>query len=119
MNNWLDKKAFGQWCEDLAVEQLQGKGWRVLDRNVHFREGEIDIVAEVDGKLRFVEVKGRRSTRFGGVVEALTTEKVRRMKRAVMKWRAREKDWRVGEMWFLGVFVDGQGKVTIEEERIE
>ena len=126
MNNWLDKREFGVWCEDAAAAWLAGKGWHVLERNVRFREGEIDIVAVRGGgaglrggRLRFVEVKGRRSRSFGDVVEALTHKKLLRMRRAIWKWRERSGDRRPGEIWFLGVFVGQGGEVTIDEFLVE
>lgn len=119
MDNWLDKKEFGMWCEDQACKWLQGQGWQILERNVHFREGEVDIIAERDGALRFVEVKGRRSRTFGGVVEALTREKVRRIRLAVFRWRQISGNRQPGKLWFLGVFVDSSQRVTIEEHLIE
>lgn len=122
MNNWLDKKGFGVWCEDTAVDWLASNGWHVLERNVHFREGEIDVIVcrgAGPGRLRFVEVKGRRGESFGGVVEALTREKMRRMRKAIWRWRERSGDRRAGEIWFLGVLVGQDGEVTIEEFLVE
>ena len=114
------------WCEDAAAAWLAGKGWHVLERNVRFREGEIDAIVVRDGdvhgrrgELRFVEVKGRRTQTFGGVVEALTREKLRRMRRAIWRWRERSGDRRPGEIWFLGIFVERDGEVTIEEHLVE
>ena len=126
MDNWLDKKEFGVWCEGVAVDWLASKGWHALERNVRFREGEIDVIVERRssvhgrrGELQFVEVKGRRSETFGGVVEALTRKKLQRMRRAIWKWRERSGDRRPGEIWFLGVFVGRDGAVTIEEFLVE
>lgn len=58
--------------EDLAVAYLEGKGYRVLDRNYRFSREEIDIVAflpaeryEDGGELVFVEVKTRSGHGFG------------------------------------------------------
>ncbi len=55
----------GAWGEDLAAEFLRRKGFRIVDRNWKCRFGEVDIVAEGGGFLCFVEVKLRRSERFG------------------------------------------------------
>ena len=49
----------------MAAWYLQAKGYRILQRNYRTPMGEIDLVAK-DGKtLVFVEVKARRSYRFG------------------------------------------------------
>ena len=55
----------GAWGEDLAAEFLCREGFLIVDRNWKCRFGEIDIVAEGGGFLCFVEVKLRRSERFG------------------------------------------------------
>ena len=69
----------GQRGEHIAAAYLQRRGYRVLDRNVRRREGEIDLVAEHDGTLVFVEVKLRRPGAMGGALEALTEAKQRRL----------------------------------------
>jgi putative endonuclease len=53
----LARKATGTWGEDLAAEHLQGLGYTLMDRNVRFEIGELDIVAIDGDTLVFVEVK--------------------------------------------------------------
>ncbi|WP_201352425.1 YraN family protein [Hydrogenimonas urashimensis] len=50
-------RAVGNRAETIATEFLMRQGCRIVDRNVYSRFGEIDIVAEKAGVLRFVEVK--------------------------------------------------------------
>ncbi len=52
-----NKQNVGQIGEDLATEYLQNKNFTIVDRNYHKKWGEIDIVAEKDGVIHFVEVK--------------------------------------------------------------
>ena len=63
----------GAWGEDLAAAYLEKHGLRVHARNWRPRHGfgEIDIVAREGDTLVFVEVKARRSTRFGEPGEAV------------------------------------------------
>jgi putative endonuclease len=56
----------GDAAEDAACARLTAAGCRILARNVRFREGELDIVADDGGTLVFVEVRMRRSDGFGG-----------------------------------------------------
>ena len=65
--------------ERAAERALVDAGYRILDRNFRSRGGELDIVAEENGVLCFVEVKGRRSVAFGTPAEAITAEKERRV----------------------------------------
>jgi len=52
-----DTKKIGQIGEDIACQFLIRKGFRILDRNFSKKHGEVDIVAEKSGIVRFVEVK--------------------------------------------------------------
>jgi putative endonuclease len=71
----------GRLAEDFAVGFLQEKGYKVIDRNFRSRFGEIDIVAEDNGCLVFVEVKARWSQRFGSPEEAVTPQKLYKIRR--------------------------------------
>ncbi len=65
--------------EDLATEYLQKKGYRIIERNFRQRYGEIDIIAIKDEVLVFIEVKTRKSERFGTPLEAITPWKLREL----------------------------------------
>ena len=71
----VNKRERGAQGENLAVDYLKKKGYRILERNFRFERGEIDIVAEDNGELVFVEVKARRSTSFGEPEDAVTISK--------------------------------------------
>lgn len=51
------KRAIGDTGEGVACRYLEGKGYKVLERNYLRPWGEIDIIAEKAKKLYFVEVK--------------------------------------------------------------
>lgn len=74
-------RAVGDWGEDLVARFVAEQGWEVLDRNWRCPAGEIDLVARDGTTLVFVEVKTRRSTRFGSPVEAVTRAKLARLRR--------------------------------------
>jgi putative endonuclease len=71
----------GKLAEDFAVGFLQEKGYKIIDRNFRSRFGEIDIVAEESGTLVFVEVKARWSQKFGSPEEAVTPQKLYRIRK--------------------------------------
>jgi len=62
----------GQFGERVAVAHLESKGYRILARNFRCREGEIDIIAQSDGCLVFVEVRTRRGDAMGSAADSLT-----------------------------------------------
>ncbi len=67
--------ALGEKGEAAVVEYLRRHGYAVLQQKYRARTGEIDIIAKKDGVLVFVEVKTRRSTRYGLPAEAVTYRK--------------------------------------------
>lgn len=72
----------GDAAEDAACATLEAAGCRILARNVRFREGEIDIVADDRGTLVFVEVRMRRSDSHGGADGSVDAFKQRKLVRA-------------------------------------
>lgn len=71
------RQVLGRTGEQAAVEALQARGYRILERNVRLRRGELDVIAEEAGALVFVEVKARRSMTHGTPGEAVTARKQR------------------------------------------
>lgn len=55
----------GREAEKRAAAYLTTKGYTICDRNYRFERGEIDLIAQRDNLLAFVEVKVRTSLRFG------------------------------------------------------
>ncbi len=85
----FDSSWLGRQGEDLAVQALKKKDYRILARRERSRLGEIDIVAR-DGKvLVFVEVKTRRGHRFGTPLEAVDHRKQRKLTRLALAYAAR------------------------------
>jgi putative endonuclease len=85
----LSRIEIGALGEQLAVEHLHGLGLRIVARNWRCRYGELDVIAaEGANTLVFVEVKTRTGDGFGGVAEAVTPQKVRRIRRLAGLWLA-------------------------------
>jgi putative endonuclease len=78
--------ALGRLGEDLAAKHLEGLGLVVLSRNWRCREGELDLVATDGTTLVVCEVKTRSGSRFGLPAEAVTEEKVGRIRRLANQW---------------------------------
>jgi putative endonuclease len=74
-------RRLGAQAESEAAEFLQRAGYRILERNYRCRQGEIDLIAEQDGVLCFVEVKSRASERYGPAASAVGPLKQRRLAR--------------------------------------
>jgi putative endonuclease len=73
--------SLGRKGEEVALDFLKKRGYRIIKRNYRCRAGEIDIVAKEGSSLAFVEVKTRQSTYFGLPEEAVSYEKRRHLTR--------------------------------------
>ncbi|WP_134323108.1 YraN family protein [Cumulibacter soli] len=81
------KDDLGRLGEDLAADELERAGLRIVERNWRCDAGEIDIVATEGRTLVICEVKTRSSTRFGEPIEALTPAKIERIYRLASIYR--------------------------------
>ena len=54
-----EKQILGKLGEDIACDYLEKNKYRIVRRNVHFGKNELDIIAEDNDYLVFVEVKTR------------------------------------------------------------
>ncbi|MBN2538611.1 MAG: YraN family protein [Deltaproteobacteria bacterium] len=76
----------GKHGEDIAVARLLQDGYRIIERNYRCRYGEIDIVAMDAGDVIFVEVKSRKSDRFGLPEEAVGTTKQKKISKVALQY---------------------------------
>jgi len=83
------KQQSGVQAEDQVCQYLQAQGVRILARNVQTRHGEIDVVCLDAGVLAFVEVRQRRSARYGGAAASVGREKQARLIRTAQVWLPR------------------------------
>lgn len=72
--------------ESMAAEFLQKNGYRIIARNYRCGFGEIDIIASERRTICFVEVKARRSARFGLPEEAITDLKKRHITKTALAY---------------------------------
>ncbi|MEN3110320.1 YraN family protein [Uliginosibacterium paludis] len=76
----------GARAEMLAERELRTHGARILARNARYRGGEIDLIAEHEGCIAFVEVRLRSRTDYGGAAASITIAKQRRIVLAARHW---------------------------------
>jgi putative endonuclease len=69
------KQSLGRWGEELAVKYLSENGYTIVARNYHTKHGELDIIAQKDDLIYFVEVKTRSNSAYGFPEEAVTPRK--------------------------------------------
>ena len=83
------RQALGKTGEDLAAQELERRGYEILDRRWREHGGEIDIVARDSETLVFVEVKAREARHFGDAAESVTRVKRGRLVRLATLYAAR------------------------------
>jgi putative endonuclease len=83
------RQKLGRQGEALAAAHLRKQGYRILERNFRNAVGEIDIIAREAETIVFVEVKTRRSDRFGPPAAALTPRKIRQMSMVALSYLKR------------------------------
>jgi putative endonuclease len=66
----------GNLGENIAVDYLKKKGYKIVERNFRKKYEEIDIVAVHDSTIVFIEVKTRKSDSYGTPFEGVSQYKV-------------------------------------------
>jgi putative endonuclease len=104
----------GARAEGLAVEALQRRGFRLVERNWRCTSGELDAVMWDADELVFVEVKARTGTSRGSAEESLTTSKSRKLATAAEWYLADHPDigdaiWRID---LVAITLDRAGNVV-------
>lgn len=69
----------GSAAEEQAQRYLEKQGLRTVARNVRGRFGELDLIMRHEQSLVFVEVRYRRSSRFGGAIASVDAKKQRKL----------------------------------------
>ena len=83
----INSRELGRLGEDYACQWLRQRNWRILARNWRSRFGELDIIAlDPEATLVFVEVKTRRTGRFGFPEQAVGPRKQTHLRRAAVQW---------------------------------
>ena len=93
------KRKTGDFGEDIACEYLRRRGYEVICRNYLRKWGEIDIVAKINGIIRFVEVKSVTCEISDNNVpcgtyrpeENMHPQKLRRLSKAIQTYLLEEK----------------------------
>jgi putative endonuclease len=85
------RQKFGQKGEALAAWYLQKNGYKILEQNYRTQLGEIDIIAKEKKTIVFVEVKSRRSIRYGSPKWSVTPQKQRKISMVALQYLKRTK----------------------------
>lgn len=101
--------ASGRRAEGLARAALERDGWTVLGDRVRTAAGEIDLIAQRDGLLGFIEVKSRPT--LAEAAAALTPRQQARLVQAAEIVLGEHPDWGPNGVRFDLLLVDRAGTV--------
>lgn len=107
------RKARGRYGEDRAADYLTRRGFRVRARNHFCRVGEVDLIAERDELLCFVEVRARKSAAFASPEATVSRSKQRKVVLAAMDY-VRRHELRDRAIRFDVIAVTGDEVLHIE-----
>jgi putative endonuclease len=112
-----DRRQIGRQAEQYAAELLRRRGYRILETNVRYRFGELDLIAEDGASLVFVEVRARKPGRYGRAIETLTRAKRRRVYLGVERYlqERRVDPSRPVRIDVVAIDLDGAGRPTRAE----
>ncbi len=85
----MSRSSLGAFGENWAAGYLNRRGYRIVERNVRYRGGEIDIVAWEGQTLVFIEVKCRRSASFGSPEASITSRRYGHLAVAISEYLQR------------------------------
>ncbi|QZY28120.1 YraN family protein [Nocardioides coralli] len=111
-------KALGDYGERVAARHLAERGMVELDRNWRCDEGEIDLVLRDADELVVCEVKTRTTLDHGTPHEAVSAEKLQRLRRLAVRWA--ERQGLVGvpvRVDLVAVLQPGKGRALVEHVR--
>jgi putative endonuclease len=76
-------KSVGDLGERIAMNLVKEKGYNILDKNFRSRFGEIDIISKDQDDIVFIEVKTRHGVKYGKPIEAVTKDKLKKIKKTI------------------------------------
>ncbi len=76
----------GQIAENTALKYLLAKGLNLIARNYNSRTGEIDLIMEDAETIVFVEVRYRRTKKFGSPLESITQNKQNHLTQCALQY---------------------------------
>ena len=95
----VSRQELGRRGEELARRRLSDLGYQIIEANYRASSGEIDLVAERDGAIVFVEVRTKATSAFGSPEDSIDREKQAHMVAAAQEYLqahdAEHRDWRI------------------------
>ncbi len=79
----MNNREFGSVGEEIASSFLEANGIEIVRRNYFTDFGEIDIIGIEKKTIIFIEVKLRKSFKYGKPIESISQKKLERIKNSI------------------------------------
>ena len=79
--------------ESLAADYLQQQGLKLVEKNFHAYQGELDLIMMDKKSLVFIEVKFRKNTKYGTAAEMVNYKKQQRLTHAAQYFLQSKKQY--------------------------
>jgi len=89
----MNTNPIGKLSESIAREYLEDKGYNIIKQNYKTKYSEIDLIAEKDKELVFIEVRSKTGENFGTPEDTLNKRKLRKVRMNAMAYVNR-KNWK-------------------------
>ncbi len=84
----------GSTGETMAATHLSGNGFTILHQNWRHSHWEVDLIAVKENVLHFIEVKTRRTKKFGHPEEAVSKKKIQNLINAAEEYLYQNPQWK-------------------------
>lgn len=114
MVSLLRKK--GDLGEEWAADYLKKQGYKIIQKNVSCRHGEVDLIAIKQKSLFFVEIRRKTTTSYGSALESLDRNKLKKFWRTAEYLYHKNQEWqkRIPYLSVLTIDNDEDGNPKIE-----
>ncbi len=106
----MKKKEVGEKGEDIATFFLESKGFNIIERNWRHKHLEVDIIASLDKKIHFVEVKTRTNLKYGLPEESISQAKMNHLKVAASAYITLHKEWELLQFDVIAIMMTNKGE---------
>lgn len=95
----------GQLGEKMAAKYLSEKGFTILYQNWRHSHWEVDVIASLKNTLHFIEVKTRKTKKFGYPEEDVTKKKMENLINASEEFLFLNPEWKLLQFDILSITI--------------
>ena len=95
----------GMFGEKIAAKYLSEKGYTILHQNWRHSHWEVDIIASFKNILHFIEVKTRRTGKFGFPEDDVSEKKIKNLINASEEFLLVSPEWKLIQFDVLSITI--------------